>query len=150
MPRPSPDKGGKVLHFFKNRASFAGQPVLRKSTSPLEPGVLLRRGRLRAVRSWNPDLQMKWPSHLLLVLVLGFLTACASSTPSPAPPAPKPVASDADSASQPPLVIHNSDGTFTIQKEPPKGNAEDANAKKGLVIPPQVVVPIASPPKKQN
>ena len=93
---------------------------------------------------------MKWPSHLLLVLVLGFLTACASSTPSPAPPAPKPVASDAGSANQPPLVIHNSDGTLTIQKEAPKGTTENTNGEKGLVIPRQVIVLFTTSPKKQN
>jgi hypothetical protein len=39
------------------------------------------------------------------------------------------------------MIIHNPDGTFTVQKVPSKEQAKDA-AKKGLVIPPQVVVPI--------
>jgi hypothetical protein len=40
------------------------------------------------------------------------------------------------------MIIHNPDGTFTIQKAPPKEAAKDPKAKKGLVIPPQVVVPL--------
>jgi hypothetical protein len=42
------------------------------------------------------------------------------------------------------MIIHNPDGTFTVQKEPSNRNSKDAKAKEGLVIPPQVVVPIAS------
>jgi hypothetical protein len=49
---------------------------------------------------------------------------------------------DAASTSQPPMIIHNPDGTFTVQKAPPKEAAKDPNAKKGWVIPPQVVVPL--------
>jgi len=37
----------------------------------------------------------------------------------------------------PPMIVHNPNGTFTIQKP-----ANDTKTKKGLVIPPQVVVPI--------
>lgn len=39
-----------------------------------------------------------------------------------------------------PMIKHNPDGTFTVQK----GNASAKNAKgtKGLVIPPQVVAPM--------
>jgi hypothetical protein len=39
-----------------------------------------------------------------------------------------------------PMVTPNPDGTFTVQKAPPSGNSNDA--KNGLVIPPQVVVPM--------
>ena len=46
------------------------------------------------------------------------------------------------SISKPPMIIQNPDGTFTIQKAPPREASKDPNAKKGLVIPPQVVVPI--------
>ena len=87
---------------------------------------------------------MKWPSNLLLP-VLAFQAACAFF---PAvvmgaddPQATKAVARDAASTDKPPMIIHNPDGTFTVQKVPPKEQAKDA-AKKGLVIPPQVVVPI--------
>jgi hypothetical protein len=41
-----------------------------------------------------------------------------------------------------PMITHNPDGTFTIRKEPSKEDAKDVKAKKGLVIPAQVVVPI--------
>ena len=50
-------------------------------------------------------------------------------------------AAQADSASKP-MITHNPDGTFTVQKEPRNGNAKEAKAKEGLVIPPQVVVPL--------
>ena len=49
----------------------------------------------------------------------------------------------------PPMIVHNLDGTFTVQKAPPKA-AKDPKAKKGLVIPPQVVVPIYSAREKRN
>jgi hypothetical protein len=48
------------------------------------------------------------------------------------------------------MIIHNPDGTFTIQKAPPKDAAKDSKAQKGLVIPPQVVVPIIPAPEKRN
>jgi hypothetical protein len=41
-----------------------------------------------------------------------------------------------------PMITKNPDGTFTVQKEPRNGNSKDAKAKQGLVIPPQVVVPM--------
>jgi hypothetical protein len=93
------------------------------------------------VQIGNSDPKLKWPSMLLSV-VIGFLTACAS----PAPPAPQTVESDAASTQKPPMIVKNPDGTFTVQKEPPKGEAQDAKAKNGLVIPPQVVVPIMPGP----
>ncbi len=51
-------------------------------------------------------------------------------------------AAQANSAG-PPLITKNRDGTFTIQKVPPKGS-KDNNT--GLVIPPQVVVPFVRLP----
>ena len=50
---------------------------------------------------------------------------------------------------QPPMIVHNPDGTFTIQK-PPAKTAKDAKAKSGLVIPPQVVVPFIAAPEKRK
>jgi hypothetical protein len=97
------------------------------------------------VQVGNSDSKITWTSIALLLLVV-FLTACASY----APPAPKTIESDAASSNKPPMVIHNPDGTFTVQKEPPKGEAENARAKEGLVILPQVVVPITPTPQKQN
>jgi hypothetical protein len=101
--------------------------------------------RKLGVQTGNSDSKMMWTS-ILLSLVFGLLTACASHTP----PAPKTVESDAASSNKPPMVIQNPDGTFTVQKEPPKGEAENANDQKGLVVPPQVVVPITLAPKNEN
>ena len=85
---------------------------------------------------------MKWPSNPLSP-VLAVLAACAS--PAAVMGADDPQATTAvggaASTDKPPMIIQNPDGTFTIQKAPPKEQAKDA-AKKGLVIPPQVVVPI--------
>ena len=50
---------------------------------------------------------------------------------------------------QPPLVTANADGTVIVQKVPPKGTAKYPTSKNGLVIPRQVVVPIAAPRVKQ-
>ncbi len=50
----------------------------------------------------------------------------------------------------PPMVIQNSDGTFTVQKSPPKGTSKDSRVKAGLVVPPQVVVPIIPTPQKKR
>jgi len=44
---------------------------------------------------------------------------------------------------QPPMITKNPDGTFTVQKIRPKGS-KDSN--RGLVIPPQIVVPFILPP----
>ena len=87
---------------------------------------------------------MKRPSNLLSP-VLAVLAVCASPAAvmgADDPQATKAVARDAASADEPPMIIHNPDGTFTIQKAPPKEAAKDPKAKKGLVIPPQVVVPL--------
>jgi len=61
--------------------------------------------------------------------------ASAQNTPKPVKP--------------PPMIVHNPDGTFTVQKEPAK-SANDTKAKKGLVIPPQVVVPIIPVPERRK
>lgn len=95
---------------------------------------------------------MKWPSNLLS-LVLAVLAVCASLAVvmgADDPQAPKPVVSDAVPTDKPPMIVHNPDGTFTIQKDPRKTGAKDSKAKKGLVIPPQVVVPIVVPAEKRN
>jgi len=95
---------------------------------------------------------MKSPSNLLFP-VLAFLAACASLAVvmgADNPQATKPAVSDAASTDKPPMIVHNPDGTFTIQKEPRKAGAKDSKAKNGLVIPPQVVVPIIPAPEKRN
>jgi hypothetical protein len=93
---------------------------------------------------------MKRPSNLLSP-VLAFLAACASPAAvmgADDPKATKAVG-DAASTSRPPMIIQNPDGTFTIQKAPPKDGAK-GTAKQGLVIPPQVVVPIIPARQKRN
>jgi hypothetical protein len=94
---------------------------------------------------------MKWPSTLLSP-VLVVLAVCASPAVMGADDhqATKAATRDAASTSKPPMVIHNPDGTFTIRKAAPKDGAEDAKAKKGLVIPPQVVVPIIPAREKRK
>jgi Golgi nucleoside diphosphatase len=49
-----------------------------------------------------------------------------------------------------PMITQNPDGTFTVQKEPRNGNSKDAKVKEGLVIPPQVVVPIIPTTEKKQ
>jgi hypothetical protein len=93
---------------------------------------------------------MKWPSNLLSP-VLAVLAACAFPVAvmgADDPQATKPVGESA-SPSTPLMVIHNPDGTFTVQKVPSKEQAKDS-AKNGLVIPPQVVVPIIPAREKRN
>jgi hypothetical protein len=85
---------------------------------------------------------MKRPSNLVS-LVLAVLSACASPAAvmgADDPQATKAVAGDA--TKKPPMIIHNPDGTFTVQKAPSREQAKDPKAKKGMVIPPQVVVPL--------
>jgi len=65
---------------------------------------------------------MQRPINLLAVLA--FLAACASAAPG-----------------KPSLLAHNPDGTVTVRK--------DARSKKGLVIPPQVVVPFVTKSSKK-
>ena len=69
----------------------------------------------------------------------------------PKSPAPKPSVPDGASShsASKPMITHNPDGTFTIQKGPPAGNSPDAKATEGLVIPAQVVVPIIPTPEKK-
>jgi hypothetical protein len=86
---------------------------------------------------------MKWPSNLLSP-VLAVLAACASPAAvmgADDHQATQAAAGDAASTDKPPMIIQNPDGTFTVQKVPPKEQAKDA-AKKGLVIPAQIVFPI--------
>jgi hypothetical protein len=93
---------------------------------------------------------MKRPS-ILLSTVLAILAACSlppAVMGEDGPQAAKPAGQTA-SPSTPPMIVHNPDGTFTIQKTPPNAPL-DPKATKGLVIPPQVVVPIVSAPSKQN
>ena len=85
---------------------------------------------------------MKRPSNLLspVLALLAALALAAVMMGADDPQATKPAGGAALSGT-PPMIIHNPDGTFTIQKAPHK-DAKVTNPKKGLVIPPQVVVPI--------
>ena len=68
------------------------------------------------------------------------ILALAAAAMASAQNSPKPVKT-------PPMIVHNPDGTFTVQKQPPK-STKDTKANKGLVIPPQVVVPFIPPPAR--
>jgi hypothetical protein len=90
---------------------------------------------------------------ILLSPVLAVLAGCASPaavTGADNPPATKAAAGDAASDKNLPMVIQNPDGTMTVQKEPPKEGAKNTKTKKGLVIPPQVVVPIVTTAETRN
>jgi len=60
------------------------------------------------------------------------------------------VAGDPAAKAPPPLVTANADGTLTVQKAPTQGKSKDPKAKSGLVIPPQVVVPIIPPREEKS
>lgn len=93
---------------------------------------------------------MKRPSNLLSP-VLALLGACAAPAVmigADDPQATKPVG-QAASATMPPMIVRNPDGTFTIQKSSSK-DAKQPKEKKGLVIPPQVVVPLVPAREKRN
>jgi hypothetical protein len=48
------------------------------------------------------------------------------------------------------MITPNPNGTFTVQKTPPNWNSNDAKANNGLVIPAQVVTPIARIAQKKQ
>ena len=59
-----------------------------------------------------------------------------------------PASAETNSKQKPPFIIRNPDGTITVQKGAPPGKT--GPARKGLVIPPQVVVPTVRVPAKQG
>lgn len=65
----------------------------------------------------------------------------------PPPPKSAAPAGASDKSASKPMIIQNPDGTFTIQKEPPDGTSKVPN---GLVIPPQIVVPIVPAIEKKR
>ena len=71
-------------------------------------------------------------------------TAAAPSPPKSAAPAGAPNKSAANL-----VIIHNADGTFTIQKVPPNGTSKDSKGSSGLVIPSQVVTPLIADTEKK-
>jgi hypothetical protein len=70
----------------------------------------------------------------------------------PLPPAFDTIASDfhPQFPPKPPMITQNADGTFTVQKLPPNRTLKDTKANEGLVIPPQVVVPLIPTPERQQ
>jgi hypothetical protein len=87
------------------------------------------------------------------VAVLVLLCTCVSAVrvmaaDEPPPPKSAVTGTASNSSASKPMVVQNPDGTFTVQKEPPNGNSKDAKVNEGLVIPPQVVVPIVPVQKR--
>lgn len=80
------------------------------------------------------------PTITAAVLLGVYETAC--SAPTQPPPESAAHAGTSNKSARNPFIIHNADGTFTIQKKPPNGPFKDSKAGSGLVIPPQVVVPL--------
>ncbi len=82
---------------------------------------------------------MKRPNFLLPVLAA--LAACAPLAPAFGADDSRPPAAAGGStpAPRPPIVVQNSDGTITAQTTPAPAQP---GAKRGLVIPPQIVVPV--------
>ena len=76
----------------------------------------------------------------MLSMVLALMAASGPGADNPPAPQPPATNSATNSASQPPMITRNPNGTFTVQKLPPKGDPKDA-AHNGLVIEPQVIVP---------
>jgi hypothetical protein len=76
----------------------------------------------------------------MLSIVLAVMAASSPDADNP-PATQQPATNSAtNSANQPPMITRNPNGTFTVQKLPPKGDPKDA-AHNGLVIEPQVIVP---------
>jgi hypothetical protein len=85
------------------------------------------------------------------VLINAMLAGCAllcNAAPEEqaTPKAPDKAPDQAAAPVRTPLVVKNPDGTFTVQKVP-VGKDNAPGARKGLIIPPQVVIPIV-PAKK--
>jgi hypothetical protein len=83
-----------------------------------------------------------------LSAALPFASAVAVMTAADPPPPPKSAAPDGTStgSASKPMIVQNPDGTFTVQKEPPK----DSKVFNGLVIPPKVVAPTVRIPEKKH
>lgn len=81
-----------------------------------------------------------------LSAVMSFASAVAAIAADDPPPMKPAASTDASSksAGKARFIVDNPDGTFTVQLVPARG--EQGAAQKGLVIPPQVVVPLLRPP----
>lgn len=105
----------------------------------------------------NPGLhEMNWAQKaitgvfLSAALTTATVTAAVPTT-APAQPPPKSAAQAGSSnrSAGELLIIRKSDGTFTIQKKPRNGSFKGSKAGGGLVIPPQVVVPLIPATRKK-
>jgi hypothetical protein len=98
---------------------------------------------------------MQRPKNPLLPILI-FVTAYASPalvTAVDNPPTSKTGATDtarAPSASKPPMVTKNPDGTITLRKILLRIMPKDGTNKKGLVIPPQVIAPTFKTPENKQ
>jgi hypothetical protein len=89
---------------------------------------------------------------IAIFAIEGFLIAAPAVRERVAAASPKSAMPAGPSASSvgKPMIIRNPDGTFTIQKEPPNRNSKDTKVEEGLVIPPQVVVPLVRTPEQKQ
>jgi hypothetical protein len=100
--------------------------------------------------SWFLSAAMSFASAAAVLFLSSVCASAVMAADDPQPPkSAVPAGASTNSASKP-MVTRNPDGTFTVQKEPPTRNSKDAQVTKGLVIPPQVVTPIFSTPKKKQ
>jgi hypothetical protein len=99
--------------------------------------------------------KMRRPSNRAASFLAGL--AAAAGLPAAVlradPLAPVPQAVPGDRTAQrkrPPLITHNPDGTLTVRTVPPVTATGDGKANKGLAIPPQVIVPVATTPAEKK
>jgi len=86
----------------------------------------------------------------LLSVTMLFPGAAATMAASDPPPTSSAPDGASTGTAAKPMITPNPDGTFTIQKELSTPNSKDAKVERGLVIPPQVVVPIAPTAKSKQ
>jgi hypothetical protein len=82
--------------------------------------------------------------NLILPMIAALSAAAPAAVASGAADSPARVADpgDAATAHRQPFITHNPDGTITIQMAP---SSAKPGVKEGLVIPPQIVVPLLPP-----
>jgi hypothetical protein len=90
--------------------------------------------------SVRPSPALFFVSILACSIPAGLLAAETTSPPNPR-------AGAQTSGQDRPFIVHNPDGTMTVQKARASGKAD---TQKGLVIPPQVVAPTMRTPAKER
>lgn len=78
----------------------------------------------------NSDANAPFLSPLVAVAIAAFLVVAS------------PAHGSSGNSARDAMITDNPDGTFTVQKKPQKGTSGHCKGKNGLVIPPQVVVPL--------